>query len=282
MIRMYSRRLLLPFVGVVQIADFGRARAISLDGENWAIRYALVDPDQLDNSFSDDPRKNYSLVATIEQKTLKHQPIHPVLEPDAIRNIVQELYETLITATVPFAAADRYEYWLLDSQDNSPLALLQTHIEYNQQTPTPELLWFAMPSAQLKIDDTQSVEQDEYVPPINYRLERLIEERAGSSPRAVWIDRQISNSENFPPCLISEDWQEEDQQRLCDLYIERLAPRLLMLGGLPVDVRQRLEQAARQYAFDIDRFYPLYPEIIDMELMNSARVEARMRRANDS
>jgi hypothetical protein len=53
-----------------------------------------------------------------------------------------------------------------------------------------------------------------------------------------------------------------------------------MMHGLTQSVRQRLEQNARGFVFDVDRFYPLYPEIIDESLMNAARVEARLRRAN--
>ena len=46
MIRIYSKRLLSPFVGLVQVAETARARALSLDGRNWALGedYSVVDP----------------------------------------------------------------------------------------------------------------------------------------------------------------------------------------------------------------------------------------------
>ena len=51
------------------------------------------------------------------------------------------------------------------------------------------------------------------------------------------------------------------------------------LQGLSRPVRHRLERAARDYVFDVERFYPLYPELVDRSLLTAARVEARLRRA---
>lgn len=41
MVRMYSRRLLCPYVGVIQVAGLNHVHALSLDGENRAFCYAL-------------------------------------------------------------------------------------------------------------------------------------------------------------------------------------------------------------------------------------------------
>lgn len=51
-----------------------------------------------------------------------------------------------------------------------------------------------------------------------------------------------------------------------------------MVHDLPQKIRQRLEQVAREYVFEVERFYRLYPEVIDNSLLTSARVEAQMRR----
>jgi hypothetical protein len=136
-----------------------------------------------------------------------------------------------------------------------------------------------MPASELKVEPPEPP-QDVYVPPVNYRLERMVAERAGARPKAGWFERRDAPGVNFPPCLIREDWQDTQQQVLCDLYIRRLAPRLLMLQGLPLPVRNRLEQAAREHVFEIERFHALYPEVVDHRLLTAARVEARMRRAN--
>ncbi len=40
-----------------------------------------------------------------------------------------------------------------------------------------------------------------------------------------------------------------------------------------------MELAARANALDVARFYPLYPEIADYDLMDKIRIEARLRMA---
>ncbi len=137
MIRTYARRLLSPFVGLVQVAETNNARALSLDGRNWAIQYALAEA--------------------------------------------------------------------AETRDWRPRADPDLHFS------------------------------------------------------------------------LREDWENLRQQELCDLYVRRLAPRLLMLQGLPQAVRRRLEQAAHKQVFDVERFYPLYSEVVDKRLLTAARVEAQLR-----
>ena len=289
MIRMYSRRLLLPFVGVVQIAEMDRARALSMDGDYWSIQYKLpADPHQQTHTKRVDPGStytrivgyNYAAVATVKEGRLDNHPVHPALDVDAVRAAGNGLFEAVTAARLPFEATDRYEYWLLDPRDETPLALLYTCVgEQERELTPPRPEWHPMPASELKVQPPEPP-QSFYVPPVNYRLERMVEERAGTKPRAAWFERKDPAGGDFPPCLIREDWQDEKQQVLCDLYIRRLAPRLLMLQGLPLPVRNRLEQAAREHVFEIERFHALYPEVVDHRLLTAARVEARMRRAN--
>lgn len=284
MIRMYSRKLLLPYIGVIQLAELGNVRGLSLDGKDWAIHYALshgIPQAQTRHARSD---SDYTLVATYQGNQLKTKPAYTYLQSDDAHTHIELLCEAFSTAKIPLAAADRFEYWLLDKDDEEPLALLQTAINQEELArPAPNREWRAMPASQLEIQNknaTPAATEGVYEPPINYRLEKLIEARAGAKPRAVWIERRDPANDDFPPCLIREDWDNEAGQQLCDQYIERLAPRLLMMQGLSRPVRQRLEQAACKYVLDVERFYPLYPEVIDKQRMDTARVEAQLRRAN--
>lgn len=283
MIRMYSRRMLLPYIGVIQIVELGWARALSLDGKNWALRYAQDENRQtLSGPLRDDPRVNYSLVATIEGDRVQARAIRPNLEPERVRTDSHRLHEALSAVRVPFEAADRYECWLLDGSDESPLALLCSCVdEEDIPLADPSPVWLTMPAAELAVPDPNPPVQTTYLPPVNYRLQQLVEERAGHKPRAAWFRRTDPATDDFPPCLVSEEWEDPECQRLCDLYLQRLAPRLLMMGGLSRSVRQRLEQAARNHVFDVEKFYPMYPEVIDDTVLNAARVEARLRRANE-
>ncbi len=283
MISMYSRRLLSPYVGVVQVAEFEQARAVSLDGKNWAIQYAFTEEArQRIRQPAADPSLRYSLVATVKQGNLRAHTPHPSLDPNDVKSTIQALFQAVSAARVPFPAADRFEYWLLDADQQRPLALLQSCTD-EQEIPLVTLPpgWIAMPAAQLDVPAPES-DQESYVPPVNYRLEKLVEERAGMKPRAAWFERTDPAADDFPPCLIREDWQDKAQQQLCERYIQRLAPRLLMMKGLPMAVRQRLEHAARNHVFEVERFYPLYPEVADSSLLTAARVEAEIRRAADA
>jgi len=284
MISMYSRKLLLPFVGVIQLAELAGARALSLDGKGWAIHYAISSNSNPQNTQTSKSDLDYVLVATYQDSQLKTKSAYRYLEAGDAHLHIEQLCESVSTAQIPLTAADRFEYWLLDKDDEAPLALLQTAINQEELArPVPQPQWRAMPSSQLQIrtpEPSSESTQGVYVPPINYRLEQLVEERAGTRPKAVWIERSNPAADNFPPCLIAEDWDDEAGKQLCDQYIERLAPRLLMLPGLPRAVRQRLEKSACNYVFDIEKFYPLYPEVIDQSIMDAARVEAMLRRAN--
>ena len=63
MIRTYSKRLLMPYVGVIQVAEMDRARALSTDGENWAIQYVLAeDKRTLTNKHVTHPSSHYHVV----------------------------------------------------------------------------------------------------------------------------------------------------------------------------------------------------------------------------
>ncbi|MGB5398402.1 MAG: hypothetical protein WBN96_14740 [Gammaproteobacteria bacterium] len=284
MIKVYSKRLLQPYVGVVQVAEMGWARALSLDGKNWAIRYAQDESRKsLNEPFSHDPRVNPAFIVTIEGDQHKTRVIRSSLEPERVRSDSQRLFDAISITPVPFEAADRFEYWLLDGSDESPLALLHSCVyEEDMRRPVPPPEWLSIPAAQLAVPDPDSEAQATYLPPVNYRLQQLIENRAGNKPRGAWFERLEPTADDFPPCLIRDVWEDPECQRLCDLYLQRLAPRLLMMDGLPLTVRQRLEQSACDYVFDIEKFYPLYPEVVDNSRLNTARVEARLRRANEA
>ena len=290
MTKTYSRRLLLPFVGMVQIVEMEKARALSMDGNYWSLQYRLpVKPQAAARKTRADPGSTYTrimgyqhaAVGTITGGKLENHPVPPFLDADTVRSANEELFSAVSAAILPFPAADRYEYWLLDARDRKPLALLFTSMDAQDPAlAAPRSEWIPMPASELKVEPPEAPDDGFYVPPVNYRLERMVAERAGSKPQAAWFERSDVGSDDFPECLISEDWPEPQQHELCQRYLRRLAPRLLMLQGLSSALRQRLELAAREHVFEIERFFSLYPEVVDQQLLTAARVEARMRRAN--
>ena len=271
-----------PFSGQLQIAESGDARALSIDGKHWEIQFRFATnaaSTRPNTSNSDKHTGKYTDIASITPAGLVRQPLHPVFDTEIVTRAIEQLSAWISDSSLPYPAIDRFEYWLLDQSEGKPLALLYSCISAEEiGAPSARPTWMAMPAAQLPIEEPTD-HRTSYVPPVNARLESLIAEHAGPSPRAAWFDRAETTTTEFPPCLISEDWEQEEHDRLCQLYIRRLAPRLLMLQGLAHEDRQRLEQACRENALDVDRFHRLYPEFTDQKLLKVLRVEANLRRS---
>lgn len=204
---------------------------------------------------------------------------NPATEDGEVDQRILDLAQFLLGAQLPFEAADRYEYWLLDRKDASPLALIFSCVDASEMASFPKLTdWTALPAAVMPIETSEAERSNSYGP-VNYRLERAVAERAGTKPKAQWFTRRYHETEDFPPFLVREDWDNEEHQALCQRYLHRQAPRLLMLHGVGLEERRRMELAAKSNALDVARFYPLYPEIADSDLMKKIRIEARLRMA---
>jgi hypothetical protein len=281
MIHAYSKRLLSPFTGQVQIVESDHARALTLDGSNWAVQHRLRLQETRsvhEQQAASTSKHSFIRVAIIRPSGIERIPIPPILDPGGISQQVLELAEYLKDISIPLPPADTHEYWLLDEQDEQPLALIYSCVHAAEMPSFPHRPeWTATPASIMKVAKLPE-EEKHYVPPVNYRLEQLVNQRAGRHPRARWIRRREGLSEVFPSCLVREDWDNEADRLLCRRYIERQSTRLLMLHGLEHEVRLRLEGYARAYALEVDRFYHLYPEVADDRQMSAIRVEARLRR----
>ncbi len=267
-----------PYSGQMQIVESDRARALTLDSQTWEIQFLH----ELNNSLDDNKNvKRYFRVAMISDQNIREKTLSELQNDDDksthIDERIMELIDYLAEATLPFPAADIYEYWLLDAEDKSPLALIYSCTHENQKKTFPERAeWTALPAAVMPIDRSDEEISREYAP-INYQVERLVAERAGFNAKAQWFTRQYTQDEIFPSLLLREDWQQQESADLCQRYLQRQSPRLLMLHRLNSDLRRQLEINARQHALEVERFYPLYPEIIDKTVMDAIRVEARLR-----
>lgn len=279
MMKAFSQRLLPPYSGQVQIAESDRARAITMDGLRWEIHFLRAAKTR-EGAAGLKTKGAFTRVASIGSDELGAIAGQTSSLYENIDERIIELAAFLTTAHLPFPSADHYEYWLLDAGDESPLALIFscTEADYMALFPSrPE--WTALPAAVMPIAKTQD-EQARGEAPVNYRVERLVAARAGSKPRARWFQRRSSEPDQFPVFLLREDWVDEEQYQLCQRYLMRQSTRLLMLHGLQCEERRRLELAARPYALEVERFFPLYPEIADQRIVNAIRAEARLRGAS--
>lgn len=281
MIHTYSRRLLPPFSGQLQIAESESARALSPDGKNWEIQYRTPDEGQGWTQHGHPVHRGLIRVAISRGGRIERLALPSFVDAGHVEDGIMELSGFLPAANLPFPAMDHYEYWLLDGRDESPLALIHSCVRQEEMPGYPRRLeWTALSARLMPVERTADEERDQ-VPPVNYRLERMVAERAGQHPRTAWINRKrVDRSIEFPPLLVKEQWENEELHQVCQRYLARQAPRLLMLHDLSKDDRARLEIAARNHALEVARFYPLYPEVEDSELMAAIRVEARLRNAS--
>ncbi|MEM7195624.1 MAG: hypothetical protein AAF402_11775 [Pseudomonadota bacterium] len=266
MIRAFSQRLMPPFSGQIQIAESDKYRALTLDGDIWEIQYV---------------KRTHVRVATLSASDIKAETIRPeLMHSGTADEQIVEMLRFLADIKLPFAATDRYEYWLMDAKENFPLALIYSCSEPEQMAKFPERPeWTALPAAVMPIEKTEE-ELRNNIPPVNYRLERLVAERAGQWTVGRWFNRDEVDECNFPKLMVTENWHEESEQHLFERYIQRQAPRLLMLHGLDDSVRQQLEGYCRPYASEVGRFCGLYPKIMDTALIRTLRVEARLTAAS--
>jgi hypothetical protein len=278
MIKAHSQRVLQPYSAQVQIAESDHARALSMDGDLWEFQFIYANS-RGGGASAGRQQGRFTRAAHIRHRDLVRVIDDPVTEDGQVDQRILELAKFLLGTRLPFEAADRYEYWLLDPKDQSPLALIFSCVDASEMASFPKLTdWAALPAAVMPIE-TSEAERSRSYGPVNYRLERCVAERAGTKPRAEWFTRRYNESEAFLPFLIREDWESEEHQDLCQRYLHRQAPRLLMLHGVSLDERRRMELAAKANALDVARFYPLYPEIADSDVMDKIRIEARIRMA---
>ena len=278
-IKAYSQRLSPPFSGQIQIAESARARALTMDGANWEIQFIHTSVAR-NGPGGNRIERRFRHFASLQHSEIVRIAAEETENGRPIDHRVRELARHISDAELPFPANDEYEYWLLDAEDGAPLAFIFSCADPDEIRNLPvRPEWTALPAAMMPIAKTEDeVAREE--PPVNYRFELLVAERAGVNPKAHWFRRSPGQSDGFPPLLVREDWQDKKGHDLCQRYLQRQATRLLMLHGLAHEDRLRLEQAARPNAMELARFYTLYPEVVNQELMTALRVEARLRGAN--
>lgn len=276
MIKAYSQRLSPPFSGQAQIVESDTARAITLDGQSWEIHFVRGGVQGGIRGYQKHQR-NYARVAYVDLNWIRRAADEGSIDGQQIDERILQLARFLADARLPFPMADLHEYWLLDAQDQSPLAMIFSCVDAEQTADFPEHPeWTALPAAVMPIERSE----DEFAsgaPPVNYQVERLVAERAGTRPQARWFHRSEKEPEKFPSLLLREDWQDAAAHSLCQRYIQRQSTRLLMLHGISHQDRLRLEQAARAHVMEVERFHTVYPETADPVLMKAMRVEARIR-----
>jgi hypothetical protein len=300
-ISLFSMRRLNPFNGVLQIFSAKKARALSSNGVVWEIQVLSDVPQGLWANVPFNGKKFYTFGLWTASSGLKQVPVNPLFNVREMITSADWLTAALASALseLPFPAADIYEQWLLDEEQLTPVALLTSCLQENDMQHRYNTKWIAADRGDFSFISPYLLEKDQsnndgYNPRVHASiLEALIRHRGGQHHKRGWYkhlsdgtytacgkDTPALAPSAFPELPITEAWENEGDRRLIGDYIAWRAPQLLQLEGLSPSNRERLEHIAVTQAEAVDRLWRLYPEIHNKDLLNSARVEAKIRSTN--
>jgi hypothetical protein len=299
--RRYAIRRLNPFLGVVQVLEIPGGRALSYDGREWELQVETERPEHTWGSIERTRvvRQFFRFGNWNAEQGLSRVPVNPILDIGAMLEASEQLLAALRGSLqlLPFPFEDRYEYWLLD-RDRQPLALLASCAEqrFTEQI-RPDRWQATLPTTRDFVSarlEQQAVANHDQQGARHHaeQLERQVRDTAGPTPHRCWYQRQPGADATpldepfeplpdsaFPELPWRDSWTEPAQQGLVDDYLNWLAPRLLTLDSLSEPLRRRLERAACAQALLVADLHLLYPAILQHDLLDAARVEARLRRA---
>ena len=283
----YAIRRLNPFLGVIQIIETNRARAISVNGVVWDIEVGVYVPVSSWGSLNAEKTEvawyRYGLWS--EEDGLVNRPLSPQYKNYHLHehadHLIDEIKNNL--KNIPFSLQDTEELWLLDISSQQPIALLASCRE-DALKPRPEpRKWQAC------ITGDGLPSQRRY--PQSHVIEEAIKKRASFNLQKHWFSRQQNgdgichisgqrlDADLFPRFLVTQQWSDAEDARRVDEFIQWTAPALLTLQHLNDEERRMLEDKVIQQATSIEYHWHLYPDILDESKINSARVKSRLEKA---
>ena len=301
----YAIRRLNPFLGVIEIVETRNARALSIDGVSWQLQVLAERPEHTWGSLNQrtSVKQFFRFGSWHPNEGMSGVPVNPVLDVGAMLEAAESLTDALPgeLGKLPFPLADRHELWLLD-RERQPLALLASTTKKRFIEEIEPQAWQAtLPAGTPFVSTTLNAKGIAVNAHGSRRfhadlLELQVRTKAADSDESQWFvrdaqrrgtrllksDHETLDADAFPVVGVSTRWQDPAQRRLIDDYLDWLAPRLLTLSELPEALRERLELAARAQAGLVDASYRLYPEIRNPEVIDAARVEAKLRSAATS
>jgi len=109
MYKTFSQKLGPPYSGQVQIAESDIYRAITLDGLTWEIQYV---------------NRVHLRVTTVTEAEIKARSRNSGTINEESDPQLEELIDFLADVELPFPANDHFEFWALDKDDQTPLAMI--------------------------------------------------------------------------------------------------------------------------------------------------------------
>lgn len=298
----YAERLLNPFRGIINTIRYLSAEAVTADGVRWDI---YVSNAALRDNLSSGVRTQISDIrygSWSADSGLKRGPIFPSDEFRAMEAIGTIVFKHLLEVhgDIPFPFTDRFELWLLDRQQQ-PLVLLDSAADASAINLKQACVWrpgincrktFTSAAADsLGIDSLQHGAITDYLATyINSRTADMAcaqifersEDLSGRGLQGINLDSALQQRQlpagDFPVELIEAQAHDDKHRQLLHDFNCWQAPWLLLLPTLSPELRRDCELHARVQALKIAEHYHLYPAIIDQTVIDSARIEARLRK----
>lgn len=294
----YALRRLNPYAGMLQVVDIEDARALSPDGRHWEIQVLAARPEHDWRSpNAGEPLLRFFRFGVWSVETgLRRVPVSPILDLDALLNGSERLCGILpdCLRQLPFPAGDPYELWLCD-RERLPVALLATTQSADYTAKVHPQPWRATALSEHGFVSPHMLRRgvaatDGHNPRVHAaRLESLVRANASMPTGLTWLkraddgtgdaleDAETWHARDFPRLGLREDWNHAQDSELARDYLDWCAPYLLTLPDLDDDRRAHLERAARARALVVETQYRLYPKILQSDLIEAARIEARLR-----
>ncbi len=298
-INCYAQRLFNPFRGIMNVIAYAGAEAVSLDGLHWDIYVR-------DTELVSDLQNNRRILSSdlrygrwSEKEGLVRGPIYP---SDDFKRLEAEgdiVFHYLLQhhQDVPFAFADHYELWLLDIM-RQPLAILNSVVYEEDMELDGPLQW----RVGVKCEQDFSSPSFESLHKPRYNageyISHYVNQCARPEPCAQWFYRHQDGSGSglegvnlhsryrqrqldsraFPKYFLNDLSHDPQHSQLLDDYLKWQAPYFLLLQNLSSHRRDIIEKQACKRALLMDELCHLYPDVVNADLLNAARVEAVLRR----
>ena len=303
----YSIRRLNPFLGVLQIVATEGSRAISPDGIDWEIQILAERPHDTWGAPSPVKRKHQFLRFGSWNRAdgLSRVPANPLLDLTRMLNEANRIVEILCleSTRTPFLLKDRFELWLLDDHDQTPLALLASTTDMRNIPSLIETEWVCSKNEfpSIHMERQKEIRSEPTNPLANKRyLEKIVKLRSRRGLQR-WYKRSVDGcgealpleaekksasrtgqlpADAFPLLLLNPCWDGSLPAAVVADYLAWLSPYLLALQNLPDELRSTLEQQASKQSLVVDTYWRLYPKIINKQIIDAARVEALLRQSH--
>lgn len=278
----YSLRRLNPFNGTLQVVATQAARALSADGSRWEIQVWSRQPLGLWANTPLGDKRFFRFGCWSQAHGLEQVPVNPLFDVDEMLSASDALISLLQSklSQVPFAPADNHELWSLDRDDLRPVALLNSARSKDEFKLKDTACWSGSADGQ----QPRQLDEAAYT-----ALEQQVRARSGPQQLRAWIQRLDMGDgvvldgsqrrlelDDFPEMTLTlSGWQTDAKQLVMD-YIRWKSPQLLQLHSLSDETRDWLEKQAAPQPREIDRYWRLYPHIHDNQLLNNARVKAKI------